>query len=94
MAIAVVNAGQNCANASSYACSGYANAFSLASDWRFARHFDFATLGAMYTKKANGLANGSVLTCTNATSRAGCSGIGGINKISSVDVVAGLRYQF
>jgi len=71
----------------------FANAFSLASDWRFARHFDFYA-GAMYTEKAGGLANGSVLTCTNATTGAGCSSVGGISKISSVDVVAGLRYQF
>ena len=90
---AVVNAAQNCSDASSYACSGFANAFSLASDWRFARHFDFYA-GAMYTEKAGGLANGSVLTCTNATTGAGCSSVGGISKISSVDVVAGLRYQF
>jgi predicted porin len=89
----LINATHSCSDSSSSACSGYMNAFSLASDWRFARHFDFYA-GVMYSEKQGGLANGYTLTCVNATSGAGCSSVGGINKVSNVDVAAGLRYQF
>ena len=90
----LINATHTCSDASSSACSGYMNAFSLASDWRFARHFDFYS-GVMYSEKQGGLANGYTLTCVNANASGTCSsGSTGPNKVSNVDVVAGLRYQF
>ena len=55
--------------------------------------FDFYA-GVMHSEKQGGLANGAVLTCANASISATCSAVGGINKISNVDVAAGLRYQF
>jgi predicted porin len=84
------NATASCSDASSAGCSGYMNAFSLASDWRFARHFDFYA-GVMYTEKAGGLANGYTLTFSNANVAATANTF---NKVSNVDVAAGLRYQF
>ena len=69
------------------------NAYSLASDWRFARHFDFYA-GVMYTEKQGGLANGYVLNCGNPNIASTCNVVGGKSVVSNVDVAAGLRYQF
>jgi predicted porin len=88
-AAAVANASATCSDASSTGCSGQMNAFSLASDWRFARHFDWYA-GVMYSEKANGLAAGYVLT--QSTAAAGGTTVN--NKVSTVDAVTGLRYQF
>jgi hypothetical protein len=89
----LINASHTCSDASSSACSGYMNAFSLASDWRFARHFDFYA-GVMYSEKQGGLANGYTLNCANPNIASTCNSATGINKVSNVDVAAGLRYQF
>jgi predicted porin len=89
---AVTNAA-GCSDASSSACSGFMNAFSIASDWRFARHLDFYA-GTMYSEKGGGLANGAVLNCGNPNIASTCNVVGGKSVISAVDVVAGLRYQF
>jgi hypothetical protein len=64
--------------------------FSIALDWRFARHFDFYA-GVAYTQKANGLASGSALTATNPAVAATYNTF---NKISVYDPGVGLRYQF
>jgi hypothetical protein len=66
------------------------DAASLALDWRFARHLDFYA-GVMYSQKTGGLANGYTLTFTNANIAATANTF---NKVSNVDTVAGLRYQF
>jgi hypothetical protein len=64
--------------------------FSLALDWRFARHVDLYA-GVAYSTKSGGLANGFILTASNpnvaATYNTG-------NRVSSWDPGIGLRYQF
>jgi predicted porin len=87
---ALANGGQFCSDARSAACSGQLDMFSLAIDWRFARHFDFYA-GIAWTQKANGLASGSALTATNP---AIASTYNTFNKISVYDPGMGLRYQF
>jgi predicted porin len=79
-----------CNTSISAGCSGTMDAASVALDWRFARHFDWYS-GVMYSQKTGGLANGYTLTSTNA-SVAGTYNT--FNKVSNVDVVTGLRYQF
>jgi hypothetical protein len=66
------------------------DAASVAIDWRFARHFDWYS-GVMYSQKTGGLANGYTLTFTNPSVAATANTF---NKVSNVDVVTGLRYQF
>ena len=97
---ALANGGLFCSDARSGACSGQMNAFSVAIDWRFARHMDFYA-GVMYSEKANGLASGAVLTAANPLKSTAC--VGGLpagcsynffNKISVFDPGVGLRYQF
>jgi predicted porin len=77
-------------HASSPGCAGQLDMFSLAMDWRFARHLDLYA-GVAYTRKAGGLANGFVLTATNPN-------VGGTynasNSVSVWDPGIGLRYQF
>ena len=82
--------GGACNTSVSAGCSGTMDAGSLALDWRFARHFDFYA-GVMYSQKTGGLANGYNLTATNMNV-AGTYNT--FNKVSNVDTVAGLRYQF
>ena len=97
---ALANGGLYCSDARSAACSGSMDMFSIAMDWRFARHFDFYA-GVAYSQKQNGLASGSVLTAVNPVNGVGC--VGGLpagcsynasNKISNYDPGIGLRYQF
>ena len=87
---ALANGGLYCSDARSSACSGQLDMFSIAMDWRFARHFDFYA-GIAYTQKANGLASGSALTATNPAVAATYNTF---NKISVFDPGVGLRYQF
>jgi predicted porin len=67
-------------------CSGTLDMFSLAVDWRFARHVDFYA-GVAYTQKTGGLANGFVLATNN-------TGTNVNNRVSTYDPGIGLRYQF
>jgi predicted porin len=82
--------GGACNTSVSAGCSGTMDAASIALDWRFARHFDWYS-GVMYSQKTGGLANGYNLTATNMNV-AGTYNT--FNKVSNVDVVTGLRYQF
>jgi predicted porin len=76
--------------AASPGCAGTIDMFSLAMDWRFARHVDFYA-GVAYSTKSGGLANGFILTATNPN-------VGGTynanGRVSSWDPGMGLRYQF
>ena len=74
--------------------------FSVAMDWRFARHVDLYA-GVSYSTKSGGLANGAVLTATNALVGSVCTGknfrdcsYNFNNRISVFDPGIGLRYQF
>jgi predicted porin len=88
--LTIQNASATCSDTSSAGCSGFMNAFSLATDWRFARHFDLYA-GVMYSEKGGGLASGYVLTASNPSS----TGVANTNgKVSTVDAITGLRYQF
>jgi predicted porin len=80
----------NCTTAIASSCSGALDAASLVVDWRFARHVDLYA-GVMYSQKTNGLANGYVLTATNASI---ASTFNTLNKVSAFDPGVGLRYQF
>jgi predicted porin len=80
----------NCTTSIAAACSGTMDAFSVALDWRFARHFDLYA-GVMYSQKTGGLANGYILTATNASL---ASTFNTFNKVSAYDPGIGLRYQF
>jgi predicted porin len=90
---AVASAAQaaNCAinGASSPGCAGAVDMFSVAMDWRFARHFDFYA-GVSYSQKTGGLASGFVLSNNNGT----LSGNNVNNRVSNYDPGVGLRYQF
>jgi predicted porin len=81
----------NCAiaSASSPGCSGTIDMFSLALDWRFARHVDLYA-GVAYSTKSGGLANAFVLSTLNGA----LAGNNVINRVSSWDPGIGLRYQF
>jgi predicted porin len=81
----------NCAinSASSSGCAGTEDMFSVALDWRFARHVDLYA-GVSYQQKSGGLANGYVLSSANGT----LTGNSVITKISNYDPGFGLRYQF
>jgi predicted porin len=81
----------NCAinSASSPGCSGAVDMFSIAMDWRFARHFDFYA-GVAYSQKTGGLANGFVLSNANGV----LTGNNVNNRVSNYDPGVGLRYQF
>jgi predicted porin len=81
----------NCAinGASSAGCAGAVDMFSIAMDWRFARHVDFYA-GVSYSQKTGGLANGFVLSNNNGT----LSGNNVNNRVSNFDPGVGLRYQF
>jgi predicted porin len=76
--------------ASSAGCAGSLDMFSIALDWRFARHFDFYA-GVSYSQKAGGLANAFVLSNNNGTitNPALLN-----NRVSNYDPGVGLRYQF
>ena len=89
--IASAEQATNCAinSATSPGCSGSIDMFSLAFDWRFARHMDFYA-GVAYSQKAGGFANGYVLSTNNGT----LSGTNVNNKVSAYDPGIGLRYQF
>ena len=54
-------------------CAGTVDMFSVAMDWRFARHVDLYA-GVSYSTKSGGLANGAVLTATNALIGITCNG--------------------
>jgi predicted porin len=86
----VANGGQAAACATlgtnSPGCSGTLDMFSLAMDWRFARHFDLYA-GVAYSQKTGGLASGFVLATNN-------TGTNVNNKVSTYDPGIGLRYQF
>jgi predicted porin len=79
-----------CNTSISPGCSGAMDAFSVALDWRFARHLDMYA-GVMYSQKTGGLANGYVLTATNPSL---ASTFNTFNKVSAFDPGIGLRYQF
>jgi predicted porin len=81
----------NCAinGASSAGCRGAVDMFSLALDWRFARHFDVYA-GVSYSQKSGGLANAFVLSTSNGA----LSGVNVHNTVSNYDPGIGLRYQF
>ena len=87
----LVGQANNCAiaGASSPGCSGTIDMFSLAMDWRFARHVDLYA-GVAYSTKSGGLANGFVLSTLNGA----LTGNNVINRVSSWDPGIGLRYQF
>ncbi len=82
-------------------CAGTVDMFSVAMDWRFARHMDLYA-GVSYSTKSGGLANGAVLTAANALVGSTCTGINvpagcsynSVNRISVFDPGIGLRYQF
>jgi predicted porin len=76
--------------AASPGCSGTIDMFSLALDWRFARHVDLYA-GVAYSTKSGGLANAFILTATNPN-LAGTYNANG--RVSSWDPGIGLRYQF
>jgi predicted porin len=80
----------SCTTSIAASCSGTMDAFSVALDWRFARHFDLYA-GVMYSQKTGGLANGYILTATNASL---ASTFNTFNKVSAYDPGIGLRYQF
>jgi predicted porin len=89
--IGAVSAANIGCNTSAFAgCSGSMDMFSVAMDWRFARHFDFYA-GVSYSQKQGGLANGYTLTATNASVAATYNTF---NKVSNYDPGIGLRYQF
>jgi predicted porin len=67
-------------------CNGAVDMFSLAVDWRFARHVDFYA-GIAYSQKSGGLASGFVLATNN-------TGVNVNNRVSAYDPGIGLRYQF
>jgi predicted porin len=81
----------NCAinGASSSGCAGSLDMFSVAFDWRFARHIDLYA-GVAYSQKQNGLANGFVLSTNNGT----LTGNNVNTRVSTYDPGIGLRYQF
>ena len=86
---AVNPANVGCTTSQFAGCSGSMDMFSVALDWRFARHFDFYA-GVSYSQKQGGLANGFVLSTANGTLTAPNL----INKVSNYDPGVGLRYQF
>jgi hypothetical protein len=63
--------------------------FSVAFDWRFARHMDLYA-GVAYSQKQNGLANGFVLSTNNGA----LTGNNVNTRVSTYDPGIGLRYQF
>jgi predicted porin len=81
----------NCAinSASSAGCAGAVDVFSLALDWRFARHVDLYA-GVSWQQKTGGLANGFILSTANGT----LAGNNVNTRISNYDPGIGLRYQF
>jgi len=81
----------NCAinSASSGGCSGALDMFSLALDWRFARHLDVYA-GVSYSQKTGGIANAFVLSTNNGL----LTGNSVNNRVSNYDPGVGLRYQF
>jgi len=90
-AIGAVNPGNvGCSSSAFAGCSGAMNMYSVALDWRFARHFDFYA-GVAYSEKSGGLANGYVTTATNPSVAATFNTF---NKVSNYDPSIGLRYQF
>ena len=84
------NLGANCNTSISPGCSGDMDQFSIAFDWRFARHVDLYA-GVSYIQKTGGLVNGYNLTATNENVAATYNTF---NKASSYDPTIGLRYQF
>ena len=82
----------NCAinSSSSPGCAGAVDMFSVAMDWRFARHFDFYA-GIAYSQKRGGLANGFMLSNANGVIT---NPLLVNNKVSNFDPGVGLRYQF
>jgi predicted porin len=70
-------------------CAGTIDMFSMAIDWRFARHVDMYA-GVAYSTKSGGLANGFVLSTGNGT----LTGAAVNNRVSVWDPGIGLRYQF
>ena len=87
---AVNPANVGCTTSASAGCSGSMDMFSVALDWRFARHFDLYA-GVSYSQKTGGLANGYNLTATNLNNAATYNTF---NKVSNYDPGIGLRYQF
>jgi predicted porin len=77
-------------SASSGGCAGSVDMFSIAMDWRFARHVDLYA-GVAYSTKAGGLANAFVLSNNNGaiTNPALFN-----TRVSVFDPGIGLRYQF
>jgi predicted porin len=71
-------------------CSGSMDMFSLALDWRFARHMDVFA-GVSYSQKTGGLANGYTLATTGSLNAA-YNNLN--NRVSTYDPGIGLRYQF
>jgi predicted porin len=89
--VGAVNPANVGCNTSAFAgCSGSMDAFSIALDWRFARHMDVYA-GVMYSQKTGGLANGYNLTYSNNNVAATANTF---NKVSTYDPGIGLRYQF
>jgi predicted porin len=82
----------NCAinGASSPGCAGQVDMVSFVIDWRFARHVDMYA-GVSWQQKANGLANGFVLSNNNGTIT---NTLNVNNTVSNWDPGIGLRYQF
>jgi predicted porin len=87
---AINPANVGCTSSAFAGCSGSMDMVSLAMDWRFARHMDLYA-GVSYSQKQGGLANGYVLTATNASNAATFNTF---NKVSTWDPGIGLRYQF
>ena len=81
-------------------CAGTLDMFSVAMDWRFARHMDLYA-GVSYSTKSGGLASGYVLTAANALVGTSCNAenfphcsYNFANRVSVFDPGIGLRYQF
>jgi predicted porin len=74
----------------SVGCAGTVDMFSLALDWRFARHVDLYA-GVSYSVKTGGLASGYVLSTNNGV-LANTNNL--VNRVSTYDPGIGLRYQF
>jgi predicted porin len=85
-------------SAASAGCAGGTDMFSVAIDWRFARHVDLYA-GVAWEQKFGGFVNGYVLSTANGAAAAGGCATGtapcGIaSRVSNFDPGIGLRYQF
>jgi predicted porin len=76
-------------SATSPGCAGGTDMFSVAMDWRFARHVDFYA-GVSWQQKFGGFASGYMLSTANGA----LTGTAVNTHVSNFDPGVGLRYQF